>query len=440
MLAPETPPALYDQLWACLKERKPANLAAQIVLYQNCRSDRKIQQWLEASFVVQSGGAMSRLLGVPAPKQREAAAAKNPPAADPYRLAEQFWSPELAAAIERRLRTLEAFSDDSRLVALAGTLPSPAVRTALLRTLQRHWDEGPKGLESLVAADGPAIEPGFLLLVKMLPRKDAGGPAAGKDPRARDANRAVPGPSRRKWRSCEPPSNAKSKPRKNGWSSPKALVRTLCERFYAAARAKPNSDRMAEGTADDRFPVKLHPNADVVAVYRLDWPEELDGKIAAAPFLRVRYVRIEQKARPDRLLAYYRRQLPDCEEHVGPDAAWLDSLAADKDQAGARSVDVLLAKSSAAAPGLSDQEQELTVSILTVECEGIAKRSPLALDGQDAHDQLLLLVGTAGGRDAGFRHQHVDGAVPARSLSAVRLSSQTTSGLTCFSQSGSCRR
>ena len=77
-------------------------------------------------------------------------------------------------------------------------------------------------------------------------------------------------------------------------------------------------------------------------------------------------------------MAYYRRQLPDCEVHIGPDAAWLDSLTAEKDQAGTRSVDVLLAKSSAAAPGLPDQEQELTVSILTVECEGIAKRTPLA--------------------------------------------------------------
>ena len=121
----------------------------------------------------------------------------------------------------------------------------------------------------------------------------------------------------------------------------------------------------------------MHPHADVVALYRLDWPEALDGKIAAAPFLRVRYVRIQQKARPDLLLSYYRRQLPDCEEHVSPDAAWLDGLAADKNRAVTRSVDVLLAKSSAAAPGLSDQEQELTVSILTVQCQGIPKRTSL---------------------------------------------------------------
>ena len=105
MLAQETPPALYDQLWACLKEPNQANLAAQIVLYQNCRSDRNTQRWLETSFAVQSGGVMGRLLGVPAPKHRDGVAAKIPPAADPYRLADQFWSPQLAAAIEWRLRT-----------------------------------------------------------------------------------------------------------------------------------------------------------------------------------------------------------------------------------------------------------------------------------------------------------------------------------------------
>ena len=104
-----------------------------------------------------------------------------------------------------------------------------------------------------------------------------------------------------------------------------------------------------------------------------NWRQDRRGAIFAGSLRTQR-----ASARPDRLRAYYRRQLADCEEHIGPDAVWLDSLVADKDDDSARSVDVWLTKSSAAAPGLPDQEQELTVTILTVECEGIAGRTPLA--------------------------------------------------------------
>ena len=112
MVGAETPPTLYDQLWACLKEPKPANLAAQIVLYQNGRSDRKIQESLDASFLAQSSGVMCRLLGLPAPKQGEAASTRRTPVANPYPLAEQFWSRELAAAVQQRLRAVESLHDD----------------------------------------------------------------------------------------------------------------------------------------------------------------------------------------------------------------------------------------------------------------------------------------------------------------------------------------
>ena len=108
----------------------------------------------------------------------------------------------------------EALNDDSRLVALAATIPDSSLRAALLHTLQRHWEEGPEGLDSFVAPDGPAIEPGFLMLLKTLRRKEA---------RGRDATYA---PSRAKSAAktadLRPPGNAKSKPRKNGRTSPEA--------------------------------------------------------------------------------------------------------------------------------------------------------------------------------------------------------------------------
>ena len=42
--------------------------------------------------------------------------------------------------------------------------------------------------------------------------------------------------------------------------------------------------------------------------------------------LRVRYLRTDQRARPAAVLAYYRRQLPHCQEHALPQGVWLDAL------------------------------------------------------------------------------------------------------------------
>jgi hypothetical protein len=156
------------------------------------------------------------------------------------------------------------------------------------------------------------------------------------------------------------------------------VVRTLCRRLCAAAQNQQTAAG-AESTAEaDPFPLKLQANADVVAVYRLDWPETLSGRIAAPPSLRVNYARIELKARPTRVLAYYRRQLPGCEEHAIPGGGWLDSLSNDKQQTKTRSTDVFVAKTNANVSGVPDQDQELSVDILSIECEHIAKRGPLS--------------------------------------------------------------
>ena len=78
------------------------------------------------------------------------------------------------------------------------------------------------------------------------------------------------------------------------------------------------------------------------------------------------------------MLAYYRRQLPDAKQHaLANDVGWLDSLTIGKEAAFARSVDVFVAKASKNVTGAPNQKQELTVDILTVQCEAIAKQSPI---------------------------------------------------------------
>jgi hypothetical protein len=78
--------------------------------------------------------------------------------------------------------------------------------------------------------------------------------------------------------------------------------------------------------------------------------------------------------RPTALLAYYRRQLPHCQEHAVPQGVWLDALLPAGESA-ARSIDVLITRPNKDHSSLADQDQRLIVEILAVEAGGIAVRS-----------------------------------------------------------------
>ncbi len=385
MIAPETPQAWYDQLWTCLQDPRPENLAAQSVLYRNERPEPATKQVLEQRLIAGSSTAVGRLLGtIPPPEQQPAAGATA--AADPYAVAEQIWSPGFASAIERRLAMIDSLEQGASLLLLSSTIPSERLRAVILRTFKMHWEEDPKPLEAARAAAKSLPEPGFLLVAKVLPRKETamGGGNSGPDRGGVSHGAGGKGPKTGKTARFAALREAKQQ-RENitqGWVKfVENLLRAMCQQFRAAASApaEGGSANRAGGDAKEWF-LKLHSPTDIVAAYRADWPERLSGKptgLLISP-LRVRYVRIEQQARPLKVLAYYRRQLPDCEEHRIEQGIWLDALTA-TGEGGARSIDVLITKANKNLPAIADQEQRLIIEVLAIECGGIVAKSPVAI-------------------------------------------------------------
>ena len=109
MVASETSQAAYDQIWACLKEPRPDNMAAQAILYQSERTDPATKDLLEERLVAQSGAALERLLRIGLAKE------KKPPAAtaatdDVQFVAGSLWNEGFAAAVERRLASVTAWT------------------------------------------------------------------------------------------------------------------------------------------------------------------------------------------------------------------------------------------------------------------------------------------------------------------------------------------
>jgi hypothetical protein len=386
MIAPETPQTWYDQLWTCLQEPRPENLAAQSVLYRSDRPDPAAKRLLEQRLIVGSSAAVGRLLGTISTTERQPAAGMMA-AADPYAVAEQIWNPTFASVIERRLAVIDTLEQGTRLLLLASTIPGERVRAAVLRTFKMHWEEDPKSLEAARAAEKANADPGFLVLAKILPRKDPAAFAGGNG--GSDHGGAAHTPA---GKGAKTPKTAKVAALREAkqqrehitqqWGRfAENVLRTMCRQFCEAAGA-PGESRGSAGAGRDAndMPLKLHSPTDVVAAYRADWPEGLSGKpvgLALSP-LRVRYVRIEQQARPLKVVAYYRRQLPDCEEHRIEQGVWLDALSPTS-EGSTRSIDVLITRANKNLPSLADQDQRLIVEVLAIECGGIVAKSPLAI-------------------------------------------------------------
>jgi hypothetical protein len=329
-----------------------------------------MHDWLEQRIVACSSDAIGGLLGLPSPLGDESAPATTPPAMDSYRLAERLWTSDLAATIESRLRALETLNKGTRLIALASTIPSPTVRTALLRTLEQHWDEGPGSITMLGAMEGTTVELGFVALVKMLRRSDP------VDPAGRNGNRPhIATKTAKKSTDAQEYKKRQEKVAQQWMEFSQSILQATCRQLCGAALAKQHDQSGGSPTADDAdLPFKLRPHATVAAVYHLDWPDEFNGKLAAAPMLRVRFARTTEKATPASVLAFYRRQVSNGKEHTHDDGGWIDSILVDELRA--HSVDVFVTKASVLGP--PNQEQELTVDVLTIECEGIAKPSTIS--------------------------------------------------------------
>ncbi len=380
MIAAETRQTLYDELWPCLQEARSENLAAQVVVYQSERPDRTATELLERQFLDESSAAVSRLLGVPPSKERKPTSQPVADAADPALVAGELWNPHFAAVIQRRLLAADTLSDGARLMLLAGTIPTQPARAALLQSLKIHCDEDPKALETAGISKGVTLEPGFLVLLKMLSHKDAQSPVGGDAVLARGGSQ----PRTSVKPSGSPRSAAARDARRQQDKSGQkwleftaSVLRATCGQFRAAAELTADSgDRTGQQEGDDTPAIKPHPGAEVVAAYRLDWPAGLSGKAAGldlAP-LRVRYLHTDQRTRPAAVLAYYRRQLPHCQEHALPEGVWLDALLP-AGQSAARSIDVLITRPNKDLPSLAGQDQRLIVEILAVEAGGIAVRS-----------------------------------------------------------------
>jgi len=379
----------------------PKNLGAQVVIYRGAATAPGVRRRLQEEFLRLSSAAVGVLTGMPpeaaapsrsyevvsrptgrhqtgygsgghrTPSRRDPTAPSM--AADPElpaRVARYLWSPEMGSFLAAELYQVDDLGAQAGLLSLAGTVPVEAMRANLYRTLRRNWQDGPEDVESTGIFERIIIDPGLLVVLKLMPRRD---------PEPSDDSRQAPWLRRSQKSKYRPSALAQVREMvgevEQEWMRVCGqLVLRLSERFEAAALAGATSPgggatavrRTSKGEV--RLPFTLHPGARVVTEYELTWPVDLTDpacREAASP-IRVRHARIEEQNRYSRVLGYYRHRIPTAAEHLSSQGAWIDGLVSRPEVGTKVSLDVLICRDRI--PGNPDDENEkLRVDVLLIE-------------------------------------------------------------------------
>jgi len=326
------------------------------------------------------------------------------------------------ATVEGRLGQVQSLEAQAPLLMLAGTFPVDSTRSAVWKILHDRSTDGPAQLESAGLSTSLITDPGLLLTIKTLPRRAEAEPGSfpGTAPDGSYRAPTVPprGNPRQPGYSTQSENRFRPRPRpkpgetgsateavatakqavekrmqaERDWmKTSEGLVRGWCERLNAAGAARAGAaggKTASPGGADPNanLPVKLHPQANVVSEYHLNWPGDLGSKLSgiAPGQMEVHYLRITDKADPTKRLGFYRRQLQlrATDVHAIQNGVWMDRVllvpkTAEQgpiDKTGwKRSVDILITMVQATPELARGEETELVIQILTIEMKAPAK-------------------------------------------------------------------
>lgn len=355
------PQALEPSLDRLLASANPANLEAQIVLYQNSLiRQADTQQVFEERFLGYSSDAWGGLLA-----SQGGAVSSDGRSELSSRVARWLWGPQFQALLAIRLSRIPSMQDAASTTLLASTVPADSARKDLYQLLRRRWHEGPKAIEPAVAGRDVICDPALLVLLKLVCR----------DSRVPEAytSGAISTNSRDKVAETL---EARRELEEEWLEAARTLLDTKCRQFEAAALRKAVYGQ--DCPLPKSLPVELPPDLPVIAAYSLDWPGDVRYAMASAPPdpLAVRYVQLRGEAEQVGLVGFFRHQLKPCQEHEFDHEVWLDTIrdgtAPDRQQ----SVDVRVRVADPQRPALPGEAESLIVDILSVEVGALRATLP----------------------------------------------------------------
>jgi len=271
----------------------------------------------------------------------------------PFRLGQQLWS---AAFIEPCLANVESLEEQGQILVLASTIPVDSTRAMLLQALDKCWSDGAKGPQTLGLAKPDVIgDPCLPVVLKALLKSNSPTSSASKDQREKQEKTAD------QWRKVL-----------------EDLIDLWCERFLATAlarkeQAERNRGDLAAGKPLIPLRIKLRSPENVVARYQTFWSRDIKAKLPGVKLgpMQLDYVRIEEKADPRMVLAFYRRQAQVKRGEKRPvkneKSTWLNGFFVVPQTTRKRSVDVRITVADKKAEYTPGEPVDLVTEILVIE-------------------------------------------------------------------------
>lgn len=284
-------------------------------------------------------------------------------------LTQKIWSPVIASAVGNRLNQTPnqnatggngfggmggGSANDSQSVSLACTMPLDTVRHAIFKRCKSHYQKGPNvalgnalgqstgggagnSMDPDTSAAGgamggmgmgggtnstlQAIDPGLLVVLKMLPRED---PYATNGTGGRNPGTGIGGAGsmQHQW-----------------FATSRKLVTKILGQCLIAASP------VTGITENDPCPLAPHKGAEVVKRLDFTLPGGAKGLLGRLPTdsLEIHYIRIEEIGNLQRIVAHYKRAVKD-QNHVlsGNMGYWFDGISEGSTPGTKRSVDVII--------------------------------------------------------------------------------------------------
>lgn len=347
-----------SSLESLLTSPHPSNLEAQIVLYQASLAGRAaLGETIEGNFFGYSSQALGELFGLPRPEQ------PPPDEADlSSRVAEWLWGPQFQGLLGLRLARLNSFKEAPEATLLACTMPDDATRSNLYQLVRRCWYEGPATFEPFVSGES-FCDPGLLVVLKLSDREN--------QPVSPPGNRAYTPSERDK---IDEVMKARREMAEDWEEAIMTFLESQCRHFETAADQRAIYGRRPSAYAASRpaaadLPTALYPDTEVVATYRLDWPNIAGTASAVLPpgRIRVRYVQIRGEMQEVAVGGFFRRQFKSPIEREAEHGQWIDAVRDGHEPGRLESVDVRIRPAAPDRPTLPNEKQLMIVDILSVE-------------------------------------------------------------------------
>jgi hypothetical protein len=282
-------------------------------------------------------------------------------------LAAALWSSPLVASLNEQLGTVKSMEKSAPTIVLASTFPLDSVRASMYKMLKKRQIDGPQVLDTAGWSDRVLNDPGTVVLVKMLSRKEQKKNARGPG--------GAPG-----YGGGNPRADAAQKKLQNEYDwfeESRKLVGLWCSRFEAAAQARKKAAKKGAPIGEpapeklDDFEIPKEKDTKIEDAYQLNWPDKAPAGLAAAKpgLLKVQYFHLTQTGTIKKAMNNLKKGMKGGELHETDLGLWAE-IAPKTTGASAprRSVDVLVTKADKSPYDATQNEPtDLDIHILAIE-------------------------------------------------------------------------